>query len=120
MQAKEGVLGRVLGLVQATEEPQRRPQDHPLMPLDEKSERPFVSCPGAPDPLGDLRRSPPPPLRGGIGWRQIVEHYAGRAAIAFETFGLHGREEMGFFLAVMATIGEIAEKIDCILCRLLV
>ena len=49
-------------------------------------------------------------------WAQALfvfaEHHAGRPALARKTLGLQGGKEVGFLLAVVAAVGEVAEEGD--------
>ncbi len=47
---KEGVLSRVLRLIHATQQPQRRAKHHPLVALDETAEGLHVAIPGPTHP----------------------------------------------------------------------
>jgi hypothetical protein len=47
----------------------------------------------------------------------LVEHHARGAALTRKAFGLHRREEVGFLLAVVAAVGEVAEEVQGLLGR---
>lgn len=47
----------------------------------------------------------------------LAEHDHHRATVAGESAGLHHREELRLFLAVMAVIGKAAKELDGLLCR---
>jgi hypothetical protein len=50
----------------------------------------------------------------------FVEHHARRAALARKPLGLHRREEVRFFLTMVAAVGEVAEEVQRLLRRGLV
>ena len=50
----------------------------------------------------------------------LGEHHARGTALARKPLGFHRRKEVGFFLAVVAAVGEVAEEVQCLLRRGLV
>jgi len=67
MEAEEGVLGGVLGQVDAAEQAERGAKDHALVPLDEDGEGLRIAGPRAAHPLGGFRGDG---TVGQVGWRQ--------------------------------------------------